>query len=125
MKIKVTEEDINKGRERAGKTCGCPIWHSVVRQLNIPESQAKDLVRVATYETLKIGNTEFALPPTAISMQRILVEYPLATMQELEFFAPVKTYSPKKVALPQASSVEDEPELLPPGKRGYWKRIFS
>ena len=76
MNIKVTQDDIDKGREKAGKQCGCPIWCAVVRQLGVPESQAETLVKVPDYGTLKVGSTSFRLPPEALSLQRVLVEYP-------------------------------------------------
>ena len=120
MKIKVTQEDIDKGRENAGKTCRCPIWHSVVRQLNIPESQAEDLVHLPSYETLTIGSTEFDLPPEAVSMQRVLVEYPLATVPELEFFAPVGKYGKKKATTCDGAVCSDQQEEKP----GILARLF-
>ena len=116
MKIEITQEDIDKGRMEASQNCGCPIWCAVVRQLQIPESQAKELVSLPDYETLKLGDTEFALPKEAISLQRILVEYPLAHLEPCAFDAPVRNYEIKETEAEEVPEVE-KPSLL--------ARIFS
>lgn len=116
MRIEITQEDIDKGRMEANQNCGCPIWCAVVRQLQIPESQAKELVSLPDYDTLRLGETKFSLPKEAVSLQRILVEYPLAHLEPCIFDAPVLSYStpPKKVEEVEAETVsqEEKPSLL-------------
>lgn len=92
MIIHVTKDDIEKGRLVAHEQCGCPIWHAVVRELGIPVDKAEDLVEVEDYEHLRLGGTKFALPPEAVSFQRVLVEFPQATVEEMTFVAPVCEY---------------------------------
>jgi len=127
MKIKITQDDIDKGRMEASKICGCPIWHAVVRQLQVPESQAKDLVKISGYWKMEIGDTKFKLPDEAVSMQRILVEYPLAHIEPFEFFAPVSHISEKKKeSIPEDSESESaQSQPAQSSKPGLLQRIFS
>jgi hypothetical protein len=121
MRIEITQEDIDKGRMNVKETCGCPIWQAVVRQLQIPESQAKDLVRLPCYETVRLGNTKFRLPKEAVSFQRILVEYPLAHIEPCVFDAPVAEYSDPK----EPKSEEAQPAEAQQEKPTLFERVFG
>lgn len=112
MNIKIIQEDIDKGRTNATETCGCPIWHAVVRQLGLTEAQADDLVCVSDYWTLEIGGTKFKLPPEAVSLQRVLAECPLAHIEPIEFFAPVESFKKEKEQEAPPNGTQEKPSLL-------------
>lgn len=122
MIIHITKADIEKGRLEAHEQCGCPIWHSVVRELGIPEDKAEELVEVEDYYHLRLGNTKFELPPEAVSFQRVLVEFPQAIVEEMTFVAPVSDWDGD----PEPAKVEAvNNEEIVPTKRPLLERIFG
>lgn len=68
MIIKVTKDDIEKGRKDAANNCGCPIWHALTRELGVGRI-------TMSYDEAFVGNAIcFPLPEVAVKWQKHLVE---------------------------------------------------
>lgn len=92
MKVKVTKQDINRGRKDAGVTCGCPIWHALNRTLGLHLTVvSKDLLEIPEMHVARVKSADYpikiVLPEKAVELQQLLRAVPNAPVKPFTFDA--------------------------------------
>ena len=82
MKVKVTQDDIDKGRTMVRDTCGCPIHRALARLLGVGEDEG---LFVENIEGASWGRVLIPLPPIAVKFQEKLWNRRNARVDPFEF----------------------------------------
>lgn len=88
MKVKVTRQDIAKGRNSASFTCGCPIHRALGRKLKVPvdpEIQRNNVLLIPNWSEALLGKIRIPLPEEARVFQEKLMNDVDAKVRPFEF----------------------------------------
>jgi hypothetical protein len=87
--VKVTKQDIRKGRLKANDWCGCPIWEAMSRSVRQITSGSELNLEIPDTRFATLGRFKLLLPKEAQNFQQALIKDFSAKVKPFAFDADV------------------------------------